>query len=110
MFSRASCGLLPTGNQIAAPRRWRLHISRRAASWEKIAFPTVCSVSAGRRRSSLCISRGRLKALLEEHAAIGVKLLQCFLASLSEKIMRSNELRKEAAAYDHNAVNGILEE
>ena len=58
----------------------------------------------------LCISRGRLKALLEEHPAIGVKLLQCFLASLSEKIMRSNELRKEAAAYDHNAVNGILEE
>ncbi|MEI3129558.1 MAG: hypothetical protein V8S89_01395 [Oscillospiraceae bacterium] len=37
-------------------------------------------------------------------------LLQCFLASLSEKIMRSNELRREAAAYDHNAVNGILEE
>ena len=58
----------------------------------------------------LCISRGRLKALLEEHPAIGVKLLQCFLASLSEKIMRSNELRKEAAAYDHNAVNEILEE
>lgn len=53
----------------------------------------------------LCISRGRLKALLEEHPAIGVKLLQCFLASLSEKIMRSNELRREAAAYDHNAVN-----
>ena len=52
----------------------------------------------------------RLKALLEEHPAIGVKLLQCFLASLSEKIMRSNELRREAAAYDHNAVNGILEE
>ena len=58
----------------------------------------------------LCISRGRLKALLEEHPAIGVKLLQCFLASLSEKIMRSNELRKKAAAYDHNAVNEILEE
>ena len=38
------------------------------------------------------------------------KLLQCFLASLSEKIMRSNELRKKAAAYDHNAVNEILEE
>lgn len=55
----------------------------------------------------LCISRGRLKALLEEHPAIGVKLLQCFLASLSEKIMRSNELRKKAAAYDHNAVNEI---
>ncbi|MEE0364375.1 MAG: hypothetical protein UD575_05790, partial [Oscillospiraceae bacterium] len=52
----------------------------------------------------------RLKALLEEHPAIGVKLLQCFLASLSEKIMRSNELRREAAAYDHNAINGILEE
>ena len=45
-----------------------------------------------------------------EHPAIGVKLLQCFLASLSEKIMRSNELRKKAAAYDHNAVNEILEE
>ena len=58
----------------------------------------------------LCISRGRLKALLEEHPAIGVKLLQCFLASLSEKIMRSNELRREAAAYDHNAVNGLAEE
>ena len=58
----------------------------------------------------LCISRGRLKALLEEHPAIGVKLLQCFLASLSEKIMRSNELRREAAAYGHNAVNGILVE
>ena len=54
--------------------------------------------------------QGRLKALLEEHPAIGVKLLQCFLASLSEKIMRSNELRKKAAAYDHNAVNEILEE
>ena len=38
------------------------------------------------------------------------RLLQCFLASLSEKIMRSNELRKKAAAYDHNAVNEILEE
>ena len=38
------------------------------------------------------------------------KLLQCFLASLSEKIMRSNELRREAAAYAHNAVNGSLEE
>ena len=38
------------------------------------------------------------------------KLLQCFLASLSEKIMRSNELRREAAAYAHNAVDGILEE
>ena len=58
----------------------------------------------------LCISKGRLKALLEEHPAIGVKLLQCFLASLSEKIMRSNELRREAAAYDHNAVNGLAEE
>ena len=43
-------------------------------------------------------------------SAIGVKLLQCFLASLSEKIMRSNELRREAAAYDHNAVNGLAEE
>ena len=51
-----------------------------------------------------------MKALLEEHPAIGVKLLQCFLASLSEKIMRSNELRREAAAYDHNAVNGLAEE
>ena len=58
----------------------------------------------------LCISRGRLKALPEEHPAIGVKLLQCFLASLSEKIMRSNELRREAEAYGHNAVNGITEE
>ena len=58
----------------------------------------------------LCISRGRLKALLEEHPAIGVKLLQCFLASLSEKIMHANELRREAAAYDYNAVNGVTEE
>ena len=53
----------------------------------------------------LCISKGRLKNLLDEHPAIGVKILQCFLASLSEKISRSNELRKEAAAYDYNAVD-----
>ena len=53
LFSRASCGLLPTGRQTAAPRRWRSRISRRAASWEKIAFPTVCSASAERRQSSL---------------------------------------------------------
>ena len=108
MFSRASCVLLPTGKQTAAPRRWRSRISHRAVSWEKIAFPTACSASEF--TELLCISRGRLKALLEEHPAIGVKLLQCFLASLSEKIMRSNELRKKAAAYDHNAVNEILEE
>ena len=53
----------------------------------------------------LCISKGRLKNLLDEHPAIGVKILRCFLASLSEKISRSNELRKEAAAYDYNAVD-----
>ena len=53
----------------------------------------------------LCISKGRLKNLLDEHPTIGVKILQCFLASLSEKISRSNELRKEAAAYDYNAVD-----
>ena len=40
----------------------------------------------------LCISKMRLKRLLNEHPAIGVKLLQCFLASLSEKINRSNDL------------------
>ena len=53
----------------------------------------------------LCISKMRLKRLLNEHPAIGVKLLQCFLASLSEKINRSNDLRKETAAYDYNAVD-----
>ena len=46
-----------------------------------------------------------VKAPSEEHPAIGVKLLQCFLASLSEKINRSNDLRKETAAYDYNAVD-----
>ena len=52
----------------------------------------------------LCISKMRLKRLLNEHPAIGVKLLQCFLASLSEKITHANEQRREMAAYDYNAV------
>lgn len=52
----------------------------------------------------LCISKARLKRLLNEHPAIGVKLLQCFLASLSEKITHANEQRREMAAYDYNAV------
>ncbi len=111
MFSRVSCGLLPTGKPTAAPRRWRSRTSRREASWEKNCLSHSVfrlSGTATEFTELLCISRGRLKALLEEHPAIGVKLLQCFLASLSEKIMRSNELRREAAAYDHNAVNGGL--
>ena len=52
----------------------------------------------------LCISKAKLKLLLERHPAIGVKLLQCFLASLSEKITYANEQRQETAAYDFNAV------
>lgn len=52
----------------------------------------------------LCISKMRLKRLLNERPAIGVKLLQCFLASLSEKVTHANEQRREMAAYDYNAV------
>ena len=52
----------------------------------------------------LCLSKTKLKLLLERHPAIGVKLLQCFLASLSEKITCANEQRREMAAYDYNAV------
>ena len=52
----------------------------------------------------LCLSKTKLKLLLEHHPAIGVKLLQCFLASLSEKITHTNEQRREMAAYDYNAV------
>ena len=52
----------------------------------------------------LCLSKTKLKLLLECHPAIGVKLLQCFLASLSEKVTHANEQRREMAAYDYNAV------
>ena len=47
----------------------------------------------------LCIGRYRLKMLLEAHPTIGVKLLSCFLQSLSEKITRSNEVRLHTADY-----------
>jgi CRP-like cAMP-binding protein len=50
----------------------------------------------------LCISKTKLKNLLDNHPAIGVKLLQCFLASLSEKVTHSNEEKEKAAEYDYN--------
>ena len=98
LFSRASCGLLPTGKQTALRAAGDRVSHTGQFSGRKLPFPQRVPASAGRRQSSLscCASpEGRLKALLEEHPAIGVKLLQCFLASLSEKIMRSNELRKK---------------
>lgn len=52
----------------------------------------------------LCIGRYRLKMLLEAHPTIGVKLLSCFLQSLSEKITRSNEVRLHTADYARNVV------
>lgn len=52
----------------------------------------------------LCIGRYRLKMLLEAHPTIGVKLLSCFLQSLSEKITRSNEVRLHTADYACNVV------
>ena len=56
----------------------------------------------------LCIGRYRLKMLLEAHPTIGVKLLSCFLQSLSEKITRSNEVRLHTADYAHNVVTEPL--
>ena len=46
--------------------------------------------------------------LLEAHPVIGVKLLSCFLQSLSEKITRSNEVRLHTADYANNVVTEPL--
>ena len=107
-YSRESSDWWPTGKQAAAPRRWRSRTSHKGAFWGKNCLSQSVfrlSGTAEEFTELLCISKMRLKRLLNEHPAIGVKLLQCFLASLSEKINRSNDLRKETAAYDYNAVD-----
>lgn len=53
----------------------------------------------------LCIGKSELNQLITRYPALGTKMLTLFLANLSNKVTRANEVRQRLERYNHHRVD-----